>query len=126
MADATINVSMGAEPGAEVITDELKEKCKYAIYIIRYKKSSWERINKSIQDDNDSLIKVMEQTGALQKYISEHASEFEGNHKEHILGLAYKVLGNDYVRTYNVFKNFGREFAHGEKEAYINKKEPIY
>ncbi len=126
IADATINVSMGADPGTDVISDELKEKCKNAIYIIRYKKDSWERINQAIRADNERLIKAMEESGALAKYAQEHANEFNGNHKDNILSLANKVLGSDYVRTHNSLMNFGRELMRGEKEAYLNKNEPIY
>lgn len=126
VADATINVSMGANSGEDVISEELKEKCKSAIYIIRYKKESWERINKAIKDDNDRLLKAMEESGALAKYVQEHAEIFTGNHKEHILSLANKVLGRDYISTHNSLGNFVRELNRGKKEAFINKKEPIY
>lgn len=124
--DATINVTMGAEPGTDVISDELKAKCKNAIYIIRYKKVSWERINQAIRDDSKRLIKEMEETGAWERYVQEHPDEFIDNHKEHLLIVAGKVLGSDYVRTHNLSLNFGREFSRGQKEAYLNKNESIY
>lgn len=126
VVDATINVPMGAEPGTDVISDEMKEKCKKAIYIIRYKKNSWDRINKAIRDDNEKLIKTMLESGALAKYVQDHVDEFADNHKEHILSLVSKVLGADYVRTHNSLIDFGREFIRGEKEACLNKNEPIY
>lgn len=117
---------MGAEPGTDVISDELKEKCKKAIYIIRYKKDSWDRINKAIRDDNEKLINTMLESGALAKYVQEHMDEFADIHKEHLLSLVGKVLGSDYVRTHNSLIDFGRELVRGEKEAYLNKNEPIY
>ena len=126
IADATINVSIGAYPGEDVITDELKEKCKNAINIIRYKMDSWKRINQAFRDDYDKLMKSMEESGALAKYVQEHPDEFSDNHNEFILSLADKVLGSDYVSTHNSLMNAGREVIRGEKEAYLNKNEPIY
>ena len=126
IVDATINVPMGSEPGTDVISDELKEKCKKAVYIIRYKRVSWERINKAVRDDNEKLIKAMLESDKLEKFIQEHANEYAGDHKEHLLSLVSKVLGSDYVRTHNSLSDFAREFVRGEKEAILNKNEAIY
>ena len=126
VVNATIDVKMGADTGDDVISDEIKEKSKNAIYIIRYKKKSWEKINQAIKEDNEKLLKAMKESGALEKYLKEHADEFNGGNQVHILSLASKVLGSDYVKMHNITSNFGRELMRKESEAYINKNEPIY
>ena len=126
VVNATIDVKMGADTGDDVISDEIKEKSKNAIYIIRYKKKSWEKINQAIKEDNEKLLKAMKESGALEKYLKEHADEFNGGNQVHILSLANNVLGSDYVKMHNITSNFGRELMRKESEAYINKNEPIY
>ena len=126
VVNATIDVKMGADTGDDVISDEIKEKSKNAIYIIRYKKKSWEKINQAIKEDNEKLLKAMKESGVLENYLKEHADEFNGGNQVHILSLASKVLGSDYVKMHNITSNFGRELMRKESEAYINKNEPIY
>jgi len=124
--DAVKDVKMGADPSDDIISNELKEKCKSAIFIIRYKKESWDSLNAAIREDKEEYMSAMKEGGKLEKYIQEHVDEFEDMNSKHILSLAHKVLGEDYIRRNHLGMNFGREFNRARKEAILNKNEPIY
>lgn len=118
--DATINIKMGAEHDEDIISEEIKDRQPSAIYILRYKKEHWERINNAIKEDKDIMIQSILQSEEVHNYIQNNKKASGDNQDIGILEIAYKVLGQDF------YKNFAKELNNGQKEAVLNKGEPIY
>jgi len=126
VADATVNVKMGADEFDDVFEKDFIEKSESAIYILRYKLKSWENIINAINSDNDKLRKELTESEAFKQYIVDHLNEFTEDNKNDLLSLVTRVFGNNYIREHGSLNGFARALMEGEKEVILNKKDEIY
>lgn len=126
VADATINVKMGADEFADVFENDFIEQSKSAIYVLRYKLKGWEDTINAIRADNDKLLHELIESQEFKQYLAEHINEFKNEKNNHLLSLVSKVLGPDYIRKHGSLSGFGQAFLRAEKEAILNKKAEIY
>lgn len=123
--DMTSDIEISANPHENGISQEKIEKCKHAIYIVRYKKESWDRMKSAILEDNNRLIEVLKEHDAFHNNQWQHNKHPEDARSD-FLGYVIKVLGMDYIKKNNPYINFNMALNSSQKEAILNRNEPIY
>ncbi len=126
ITDASINTSLGMGLTDSAISNETKEKIKSSMCIIKYTSASWKKINDTLDEDNERLRKALVKSASFNDYINQNPDKISEIKSEHILSLATRFLGQDYIGQHNSFYNFGMAFNNAQREVVINKRQIIY
>lgn len=121
--DTTIDIQIGGSMTDSAISDEVREKLKSSICTIKFTDVAWKNINKAIEEDSQKIQDSLMKLDSFKKYCVENPEKIR---TEHLIVLANKFLGDDYISRNYLYRQFGNALIGAKKEIIINKNQPVY